>query len=292
MKSRLYLPKLESPPRTILEYLAACFPHIPEVEWQDRVRRGQVHLADGTVLMEDAPYTHGVTLHYSRHVAQEPEPDEEPAIVFQDENILVADKPHGMVVTPAGNHFSRSLLVRLERCTGLDGLAPLHRLDRDTAGLVLFAVRAEVRHSYQRLFQAREIQREYSCIASLTQPPLQRESRVCNRMESGEPWFRRRIAENSGGEPNAITNIELQESGARHALFRLRPETGKKHQLRVHMASLGFPIVGDTMYPEIREAQASDPPLQLLAARFSFNDPLSGEPRSFTSMRQLLWPME
>jgi len=111
-------------------------------------------------------------------------------------------------------------------------------------------------------------------------------------MEEGEPWYRRRIAESDVGEPNAITRIQLLESQNGYGLFRLVPETGKKHQLRVHMVSIGCPIVGDLLYPHIRESNEHDPPLQLLAHRLSFIDPLSGRARSFVSTQQLLWPVE
>jgi tRNA pseudouridine32 synthase/23S rRNA pseudouridine746 synthase len=114
---------------------------------------------------------------------------------------------------------------------------------------------------------------------------------IRNRLEEGEPWYRRRIAEENGDhEPNAITRIVLMKSQDGLGLFRLLPETGKKHQLRVHMASIGCPIVGDLVYPNIQNATGSGPPLQLLAHRLSFGDPLSGEPRVLHPLKPLRWP--
>jgi tRNA pseudouridine32 synthase/23S rRNA pseudouridine746 synthase len=292
MKSRLYLPKVSPVPPSILDYLTLRFPHISATVWRERMALGQIVVDDGTMLTPESLYRHGITILYSKEVPQEPLQDTPEVILYRDSDILVADKPHGMVVTPSGNHVERSLLYRLRKSTGLAELTPIHRLDRETAGLVLFTIRAELRDAYHRLFSERLIEREYLAIANLSKSADRNEWRLETRMEAGEPWFRRRITECSPGEPNAITHIECLESKKGLGLFRLRPETGKKHQLRVHMASIGFPIVGDLLYPEIRERHESDPPLQLLARSLSYNDPLSGEPRSFTSTQKLLWPVE
>jgi tRNA pseudouridine32 synthase/23S rRNA pseudouridine746 synthase len=292
MLSRLHLPKLEPAPKTVLEYLIAHFSHIQAQTWRERVANGKVTLDNGATVTAESPYRHGVTVLYSREVAQEPESSEEEAILYRDENILVADKPHGMVVTPAGSHVERSLLVRLQKLAGLTGLAPVHRLDRETAGVVLFTIHTEARARYHELFSSRTIKREYLAVAKVGNSGMRKIWDVRNRLEEGEPWYRRRIAESDGSEPNAITRIELLESRNGLGLFRLLPETGKKHQLRVHMASIDCPIVGDLLYPDIRENTERDSPLQLLAHRLSFIDPLSGEPLSFVSARQLLWPVE
>ena len=292
MQSRLHLPKLDPSPKTVLEYLITHFPHIPAQTWRERVTNGKVTLDDGRTLTIDSPYCHGVTVLYSREIAQEPAADVEETVLFQDANILVADKPHGMVVTPAGDHVERSLLARLQNRNSLKRLAPVHRLDRETAGVVLFTITTEARARYHELFSSRSVQREYMAVAKVGNARTPKEWDVRNRMEEGEPWYRRRIAESDVGEPSAITRIQLLETQNGFGLFRLVPETGKKHQLRVHMASIGCPIIGDLLYPDIRKGNEHDSPLQLLAHRLSFIDPLSGEARSFVSTRQLLWPME
>jgi tRNA pseudouridine32 synthase / 23S rRNA pseudouridine746 synthase len=250
--------------------------------------RGLVTTSTGAVLREDSPYSHGITVFYVKEVQSEPDCDQTEGIVHQDDEILVADKPHGMPVTPAGNHIARSLLNRLQKQTGLDSLAPLHRLDRDTAGLVLFAIKPESRGRYHELFARGTIEREYHAIASVRETPRQRHWLVKNHLAPGDPWFRRRIAET---EPvNAITAIDLIEIRNGLGLFRLMPRTGKKHQLRVHMNSVGFPILGDCLYPEVRDPVPSGPPLQLLAARLAFVDPITGVPREFKSSVRLLLP--
>ncbi len=284
--SRLYLPKVDRPPATIFEYLLARFPHIQERVWRERVAAGLVTLSDGTLLREDSPYRYGIFVFYRKEVPSEPQLGEEPRIVYRDDDILVVDKPHGMPVTPAGQYVERSLLVYLERTTGLSTLAAMHRLDRETAGLLLLTINPDHRAEYHRLFAERLAEKEYLAVAHIVEPPGRRHWHVENRMESGEPWFRQRIVDGPG---NAITEIELVETREGVGLFRLFPRTGRKHQLRVHMASLGFPIVGDPFYPEIREQQAGDQPLQLLASRLEFVDPRSGRPSCFVSSRTLFW---
>jgi len=282
--SRLYLRKLDSPPATILEHLVAHFPQVPPRTWRERVAQGLISLSDGTTLREDSPYRHGLTVFYRKEVPFEPDPLEEPLVIYRDDEIIVADKPHGMPVTPAGEYVERSLLIRLQRSTGLSSLAPVHRLDRETSGLLLLTINQEARAHYHRLFADALIDREYLAVAHTDRVPGQNRWHVENRIESGEPWYRQHIVE---GPPNAITEIELLDSRRDVGLFRLIPKSGRKHQLRVHMVSIGFPIVGDPFYPTIRKKQGGDPPLQLLAKRLAFIDPISRARRCFTSTRRL-----
>jgi tRNA pseudouridine32 synthase/23S rRNA pseudouridine746 synthase len=160
----------------------------------------------------------------------------------------------------------------------------VHRLDRDTGGLLLLTINLEARAHYHRLFADSLIEREYLAVAHTANVPSQKHWHVQNRIESGEPWYRQQIVE---GPSNATTEIELLDSRGDIGLFRLIPKSGRKHQLRVHMVSIGFPIVGDAFYPKIGKKRDGDPPLQLLANRLAFIDPLSRVPRCFTSTRQL-----
>jgi tRNA pseudouridine32 synthase/23S rRNA pseudouridine746 synthase len=278
-----FLAKIEPPPATILEYLIARFPQIGPLVWHERMMRGLVQ-AEGKILNPESPYRHGITVLYQREVEAEPAPLETESILYEDSEILAADKPHGMPVTPAGEYLARSLLRRLEARVNSRMIAPLHRLDRETAGVVLFSLNPETRARYHALFQKRVIERTYLAVARCSNAPAEKRWIVENRLASGEPWFRQRIVE---GAINAITEIELIGAWPGHALFKLRPRTGRKHQLRIHMASIGFPILGDPFYPEIREADPGDPPLQLLAAQLSFIDPISGQARTVTSRRIL-----
>ena len=283
--SRLYLPKLESPPATILEYLIGHFPQVSPQTWRKRIERGAVTSGEGDFVTRDTPYRHGMTIFYRKEVASEPDTPEEEIILYMDAEILVADKPHGMVVTPVGDYVERSLLVRLQRRTGLNTLVPAHRLDRQTAGVVLLSVNPETRPHYHALFADGTIEREYRAVAHMEGTPEKRAWRVENRIEAGEPWYRERIVD---GPANAVTDIELIEAGRGTGLFRIRPQSGKKHQVRLHMASIGFPIVGDRLYPDMKDVSEPESPLQLLAQRLAFPDPLNGEARIFQSARELV----
>jgi tRNA pseudouridine32 synthase/23S rRNA pseudouridine746 synthase len=283
--SRLYLPKFDAAPQTIFEYLLARFPQVHASIWRERVSRGLVTLSDGTRLEERSPYRHGMMVFYRKEVPSEPPPSEEPRVLYQDDAILVVDKPHGMPVTPAGDHVERSLLVRLQQTLGLPELNPVHRLDRETAGVLLFTVQGGVRARYHRLFAEGEVEREYLAVAHVEVAPQLTRWRIENRLAPGEPWYRQRVVE---GRRNAITEIELTDLSSARGRFRLFPKTGKKHQLRVHMASIGCPIVGDPFYPTIQEKRAGDPPMQLLARRLAFIDPRNDAPLNFISTRTLL----
>ena len=282
--SRVYLPKLDDPPPTIFDHLLQRFPQVPSDVWRQRVSQGLVTLIDGTPVREDSAYQYGVMVYYRKHVPFEPEPLEEPIVIFRDDDIIVVDKPHGMAVTPAGEHVERSLLARLEKATGVTDLAPMHRLDRDTAGLVLFTISAASRALYHQLFSEGKMAKEYIAAAHVPENLQGRRWRIENRLEAGEPWYRQRIVD---GPVNAITEIELVDVQAGCGRFRLFPTTGKKHQLRVHMSSIGCPILGDPFYPTIKERHEDDLPLQLIAMSLAFIDPRTGISRSFTSQRQL-----
>ena len=282
--SRLYLPKFAGSPPTIFEYILARFPQIRPDTWHHRVSQGLVTLSDGTTLKEHSPYRHGITVFYRKEVPAEPALLEQPVIVYRDDNLIVVDKPHGIPVTPSGQHVERSLFIRLQRMTELADLAPVHRLDLDTAGLVLFTINTDARAHYHRLFAEGKIEREYLAVAQADTLPQQKHWRIENRIEAGEPWFLQRIGE---GRVNATTEIELADWKSGFGSFRLFPRTGKRHQLRLHMTSIGFPIVGDPLYPTIKQKTDVDPPLQLLARRLAFLDPLSGAAHCFTSARNL-----
>jgi len=280
--------RLQLPPgdwTCLLEGLCARFPRIDRGQWQDRFARGRVRDAQGRALAADHPWQVGLEIHYFREVVDEPVIPFQEAILHVDAHLLVADKPHFLPVTPAGGYVQQTLLARLVARTGNPYLVPLHRLDRLTAGLVLFSTRPGTRDAYQRLFRERRIVKTYEAIAPALPGqafPLERHSRLV----PGEPFFR--MAE-APGEPNARTRIEVIEGEGPWWHYRLHPETGRKHQLRVHMAALGAPIRGDDLYPELNTAGqgAATPALQLLAKALAFEDPLTGESRQFRSQLAL-----
>ena len=286
LPSRLQLPP--GPWATLLDGLCARFPRIAPAQWQDRFARGRVLDAQGRALTADTPWQVGREIQYFREVADEPVIPFVETIVHLDAHLLVADKPHFLPVTPAGGHVRETLLARLVARTGNADLVPLHRLDRLTAGLVMFSTQRASRDAYQRLFRDRRIEKAYEALAPALPGlafPLQRDSRLV----PGEPFFR---MSEVPGEPNARSRIELIEAAGPIWRYRLLPETGRKHQLRVHMAMLGAPIMGDDLYPQLRQRppNVAEAPLQLLARALAFDDPLSGERRAFSSGRSLSLP--
>lgn len=274
---------LELPPgpwATVLEALCAQFPVVSRETWLDRFARGRVLGDDGHALSLHTPYRVGLEVHYYREVADEPRIPFDERIVLIDEHLLVANKPHFLPVTPSGPHVHETLLARLIRRTGNPDLVPLHRIDRETAGLVLFSTNPVTRAAYQALFRERRIEKHYESVASAlpgVEFPLVRRSRIV----PGEPFFRMREVE---GEPNSETRIDVIECGGSWWRYALQPITGKKHQLRVHMAALGAPIRNDPLYPELRHREAGEfeAPLRLVATELAFVDPLSDLARRFT----------
>lgn len=245
--------------------------------------RGRVLGPDGGITPESV-YRVGLELRYFREVADEAPIAAVERILHHDEHLLVADKPHGLPAIPAGRYLRETLLARLLRRTGNAELVPLHRLDRETAGLVLFSTNPTSRAAYAELFRERRIEKHYEALApalpELAWPQLRR-----SRILRGEPFFRMAEAE---GETNAETRIDVLDRSGPVWRYALRPLTGRKHQLRLHMAALGAPICGDRWYPQLRDPDAGDEgPLQLLAAALAFTDPVDGRPRRFESSLSL-----
>lgn len=294
--SRVTLPNLDPPPLSVLAFLQGRFPFV--ADWESRMARGLVRvdgegaLPTGRSLAADAPYRVGLRILYFREVDAEPDIPFEAKILFQDAHFLVADKPHFLPVIPAGPYVRASLLARLQEQTGLAGLAPLHRLDRETAGLVLFSVRQESRAAFSCLFQKGRITKIYHAVAAVEAGIPRHDWLVENRIEKGEPFFRMACVE---GPANARSTIRLLAERDGYGLFEVRPETGKKHQIRLHMATIGHPILHDKLYPELQPEAPADAspdfshPLQLLAKRLEFKDPITGEARVFESEQELAW---
>ena len=279
----------EGPWPTIREFLVERFSKVAAGEWQARLQRGDVIDGRGQPVRDDTAYEPHLKVYYFREPPPEAVIPFEESVLFQDDLIVVADKPHFLPVIPSGRYLQQTLLVRLKRRLGIATLAPVHRIDRDTAGLVLFSVRPETRGRYQGLFRDREASKHYEAIAPLN-PELQLPMRHRSRLVEGDSFMTMRETE---GVANTETLIELIESRGGLGRYGLQPLSGKRHQLRAHMAALGMPIVNDGIYPTLTpECAVPDYtlPLQLLARSLSFTDPLSGEARAFESRYRLVLP--
>ena len=281
--SYLWLPEGQWP--GMLAFLVERYPQIGAAQWLDRMARGEVVDGDGAVLGPDSAYRRGMRIFYYRELEREtPIPFQE-AILYQDEHLVVVDKPHFLPMTPGGRFVQETLLTRLKKSLDCAELTPIHRLDRETAGVVIFSRLVASRGAYQSLFQRREVRKTYEALApalAAREFPFTYRS----RMVEGGQFFLMREEE---GEPNSETVIDVIERRGALNLYRLHPHTGRKHQLRVHLAALGIPIVNDAFYPVALPCKEDDmsQPLQLLARAIDFTDPLTGEPRHFESRRSL-----
>lgn len=282
------MPKEPLPYPAILDFLETRFPRIDRRTWLDRIQAGKVLDKNSCPISMDTLYVPLEKLYYFREVEDEPLIPFEEAILYQDENFLVADKPHFLPTTQGGRFVSQSLQHRLRVRTGNDAIAPIHRIDRETAGLVMFSLNPEYRSAYHLLFENRLVTKVYHAISGRLPEESVSEWRVENRLEGGDPPFR---IQASSGAINARSRIELVDTNEGRAYFHLHPLTGKKHQLRHHMASIGFPIENEKYYPELQDESPDnyEKPLQLLAKELRFEDPITGEPRHFVSQRSLNW---
>jgi len=302
------------PAGTIAHFLVHQFPAISAHEWSHRMAAGLVVDEHGIAVTPTRAFEAGLRIYYYRALETEPRIPFHEVILFQDEQLVVVDKPHFLPVIPSGRYLQETLLVRLKRKLGIDTLVPIHRIDRGTAGVIVFSVQESTRGKYQQLFATREVRKTYEAIAPINRAlhfPLTHES--C--LAPDEHFMRmKEIA----GEANSQTHFEIireltapctnplahaLKTTTSHALastlapsfalYRLRPITGRKHQLRVHCAALAIPIVNDPMYPTFLPEPARDAPedfskpLQLLARTVEFIDPITGAARAFSSARQL-----
>ena len=271
---------------TVAQFLFERFPGVPQEIWLQRMHGGDVVDDAGKCITPQCLYTPLRRLYYYRAVEAEPHIPFEAVVLWQDAHLLVVDKPHFLPVLPSGKYLQETVLVRLKNQLGLDDISPIHRIDRDTAGLVLFSIQPSTRNAYQALFRERVVEKTYEAIAPWD-PTLTWPHRRETRIEPSPAHFMQQME--VPGEPNTLTTIDSVEVRGTLARYRLKPVTGHRHQLRVHMAALGLPIVGDGIYPTLTPEGHTDyaNPLQLLAKSIAFTDPLSGKAHHFDSERHL-----
>ncbi|MFI6870253.1 RluA family pseudouridine synthase [Nocardia sp. NPDC050406] len=281
--ARLRLPE-DGQWATIRDHLVERLPRVPAARIDELLREGGIVNLDGPIA-PDAPYVPGGAIWFHRDLPVETEVPFEIDIVHRDESILVIDKPHFLATIPRGQHIVQTALVRLRRELELPELIPAHRLDRVTAGLILFVVDPARRGAYQTMFHKRLVRKEYEAIARYD-PDLELPRVVRSRIVKERQVLKAFEVE---GEPNAETLVELIEHRGGIGRYRLRPHTGRTHQLRLHMNGLGIPILGDDFYPDFTDKPVDDftRPLQLLASALEFTDPVTREPRRFETKRTL-----
>lgn len=275
---------------TVAAFLAARLR--PGIDWAERLALGDVADAQGRVLAADAPCAPGQVLWYWRRLPPEPRVPFELELLHADAHLVVVDKPHFLSSIPGGRYLQETVQVRLRRLLGNEHLMPLHRLDRETAGLLMFSAQPATRDAYHALLRERRVLKVYEAVAPWRGDlafPLQARHRLRN-----PPQARHLPVQVVEGEPNVLAELALirrLDAGLAH--YRLQPHTGHRHQLRAQMNALGLPIVGDRIYPRLwPEAAPGEPPdygnpLQLLARELRFDDPVSGAPRHFVSRRRL-----
>jgi len=271
---------------TTFDFLVARFPRVGAEAWMARFKAGEVLDESGAPVGLEQPFQAHGRIYYYRAVPEEPRIPFEAEVLYQDNFLVVADKPHFLPVIPSGRYVQETLLVRLKRDLGLENLAPIHRIDRETAGLVIFTTQTSARRVYQDLFLNQSITKSYEAIASW-QPMLNFPLTYRSRLEDHGAHFMQ--VREITGEPNSESRIEVLEVSGTTAKYRLVPVTGRKHQLRAHCAALGIPIRHDRIYPTLLAEGTDDyaRPLQLLAKSIAFRDPLTGEDRNFMSRRSL-----
>ena len=283
--SKVFLPNDGRAYVHLIDFLIDQFPAISKDEWVSRMNDALVFNQEGVPQSPDALFEPNTYIYYYRRVQHEELIPFEEQIIYQDEHLLIADKPHFLPVTPGGHYLQETLLVRLRNKTGIQDLSPIHRIDRETAGLVAFSKIPSERDLYQALFRDRQVIKIYEAIAPYLDElkdrfPIHYQSRI----EESEQFMQMHEVD---GEPNSDTSIHLLQVKSSWAKYRLELGSGKKHQLRVHMNALGMPIQNDQIYPELKphksHGQDYSKPLQLVARQLSFVDPITGQQRDFHS---------
>ncbi len=270
---------------SILEFLIARFPTISVDIWHQRIEQQKVFDANGQPIQQDTAYVPHTKVYYYRELAKEIPVPFDAKILFQNEHLLVVDKPHFLAVSPTGRYVKETLLVRLKQQLGNPDISPIHRLDRETAGVILFSLQPSTRAQYHALFEQQQVKKTYHAIAHY-KPELQFPLNYHSHMTKGDPFF---VMKEVDKQANSFTHIDLLKVDGDFALYELKPISGKQHQLRVHMSALGVPILNDGFYPQVQFKNDNDfsSPLQLLAKSITFIDPISQQKVCYYSEQQL-----
>lgn len=276
--NKLWLP--EGDWKTVFAFFQWKFPHLEATDCVERFRKNEVVSDSGEVFTDASTYQAGQHIYFYRTLKDELEVPFQEKIIFQNDRILVVDKPHFLPVAPTGQYLHETLLVRLRNKTKIESLELAHRLDRETAGLVLLIKQEKDRHHYHQLFSQRKIKKTYHALTKISDVSFP----MVHRSYLTQAGNSMRMKEGNG-KHNTETKIDLLERSANQFLLKLNPTSGKKHQLRVHLASLGMPIINDPLYPDRQTKLPNDfrHPLQLVAKAIEFVDPIDAKQYCFSS---------
>lgn len=241
---------------------------------------------DGSPVLADDPYRPHTFVWFHRDLREEVAVPGEITVLHRDDRLVVVDKPPFLSTIPRGRHVLQSVVVRLRAELGLPELAPVHRLDRVTSGVLMLSVERRWRGPYQSMFEHGTVAKTYRALAPY-RPDLVLPVTVRNHIRKERGAWQAQVVE--GAPVNAETWVELEGRVGEDAVYRLTPRTGRTHQLRLHLNGLGIPILGDPLYPVVQETDVDDfsRPLQLLASEIAFTDPVDGGERRFVSRRRL-----
>lgn len=274
------------------DFLVWKLPRIGAARIDEMLAEGRFVDVDGRAVTASTPFTAQTFVYFHRDLPTETPVPFPIGILYRDDRILVADKPHFLSSIPRGAHVLESVVVKLRMQLGMPELTVAHRLDRVTSGVLLLTCQRRWRRPYQELFEHRGVHKTYRVVAPVLDLPaggVEVSSHIVK--ERGVLQAR----EVDGAEPNARTRIRLlgrrviPGGGRELGLYEAEPLTGKTHQIRLHFARLGAPILNDPFYPDLLDVALDDfsHPLQLQAHRMSFIDPVDGTERVFTSRRPL-----
>ena len=284
--SKIFLPETERPYPSIINFLIKRFPLIPEQTWIERINRGLIFFKNGKKIQKDSLYTPLSTILYYKTADKEPFVPFDEKIIYRDEHIIAVNKPSFLPVMPAGKYINENLLTRLKKKTGNQDIVPVNRIDRETSGIVLFSVNKKTRGIYQSLFMYQKVKKTYYAITESDFCLPCKDFLIQSRIVKGKPWFTMKSIK---GEINARTIVRPVKKKDKRTLFCVTPLTGKKHQIRIHLSSIGCKIINDRIYPDLLPENTIDfqHPLQLQSKSLEFVDPLTDKIFEFISRDHL-----
>ncbi len=286
--SKLFLPAMKKPYPSILDFLQMRFPNVPVKQWSTRMEKGLIFSEKGEKITIKSKYSPQTMLFYYKTANEEITIPFKEKIIHMDKNIIIVDKPHFLPVMPAGKYINENLLTRLKDKTGNKDIVPINRIDRETSGIVLFSANKKTRGMYQTLFMQKKVEKTYHAITLYNEKQNLRSEKFKkkSRIVKGDPWFRMKEI---SGKVNAISDFTLIKKKKGKAFFKIKPLTGKKHQIRLHLSGIGCAIINDRLYPELLPEKSPDfrNPLQLQSKLLKFTDPITKKTLEFKSSYQL-----